>query len=122
MLAGLAVTAAAALWLATRPDLGIKERWLRSQKAAGQANSSVAADAPAAQPEITAPTPAPNEPPQPNLPAQRIHTVAEGETLSSISQKYYGSARQYRKIFEANRGTIKNVDRIPVGAKLIIPD
>jgi len=53
---------------------------------------------------------------------QRFHVVRKGETLSKISLTYYGSAGKWRKIFEANRETIKDPDKLTAGAKLIIPD
>jgi nucleoid-associated protein YgaU len=53
---------------------------------------------------------------------QRFHIVRKGETLSKISLTYYGSAGKWRKIFEANRETIKNPDKLTAGAKLIIPN
>ncbi|UCC99927.1 MAG: LysM peptidoglycan-binding domain-containing protein [Phycisphaerales bacterium] len=53
---------------------------------------------------------------------QRFHIVRKGETLSKISLTYYGSAGQWRKIFEANRLTIEDPDKLTLGQKLIIPD
>jgi acetyl esterase/lipase/phage tail protein X len=53
---------------------------------------------------------------------QRFHIVRKGETLSKISYKYYGSASKWRKIFEANRGTVQDANTVRSGTKLIIPD
>jgi nucleoid-associated protein YgaU len=53
------------------------------------------------------------------------HTVAAGETLSHISQKYYKqTARTYWEvIYEANKAEIgDNPGMIKVGAKLVIPE
>ncbi len=52
---------------------------------------------------------------------QRIHVVQKGDTLSSISAKYYGSARQWRKIVAANSDNLPNPNRLIPGSKLIIP-
>lgn len=53
---------------------------------------------------------------------QRFHIVRRGDTLSGISQTYYGSSAKWRKILDANKETIKNPDRLSLGQKLIIPD
>jgi 5'-nucleotidase len=55
-------------------------------------------------------------------PARRskTHTVARGETLGGISQKYYGTTKKWSKIADANG----NLDprKLRIGMKLIIPD
>ena len=53
---------------------------------------------------------------------EKFYIVRKNDTLSSISQKYYGSAGQWPKIFDANRKTIPDANKLPIGAKLIIPD
>lgn len=53
---------------------------------------------------------------------QRFHIVREDETLSAISQQYYGSPNKWQKIFQANRSRLKDPDRITPGTRLIIPD
>jgi 5'-nucleotidase / UDP-sugar diphosphatase len=55
-------------------------------------------------------------------PSQKIHIVQKGDTLSSISAKYYGSARQWRKILLANRNNLPDPNRLTPCVKLIIPD
>lgn len=49
------------------------------------------------------------------------YTVQSGDTLSKIAKHHYGDANQWRKIFEANRGTISDPDKIQVGQQLQIP-
>ena len=82
--------------------------------------------------------PSPRQPPaiipQPELPdstqyeqtekikPQRFHIVREGETLSMISNLYYGSAGKWQKILDSNRKTITDANKIKPGTKLIIPD
>ena len=51
----------------------------------------------------------------------RFHIVHTGETLSSISYRYYGSASKWQKIRDANRETIKDANRLRPGTKFIIP-
>ena len=52
----------------------------------------------------------------------RTYTVQPGDTLSKISQQFYGSANQYSKIFEANRSQLKNPNEIRPGQRLVIPE
>ena len=68
-----------------------------------------------------APEPEPAPAPEP-VSAERFYEVAAGDTLGAISQKYYGKASEYMKIFEANRDILDNPDLIKVGQKLKIPE
>lgn len=52
----------------------------------------------------------------------KSHIVQKGETLSAISSIYYGTPNKWKKIFDANRGTIKDPNKVNQGIKLIIPD
>lgn len=56
-------------------------------------------------------------------PAQeaRTHTVVAGDTLSTISRRYYGTANRWSEILEANRGTLRDPAALRVGMKLRIP-
>jgi nucleoid-associated protein YgaU len=50
------------------------------------------------------------------------HTVVAGDTLSSISKKYYDDIGKYMKIYEANKEVIgDNPDLIKPGQVLVIP-
>lgn len=51
----------------------------------------------------------------------RIHTVAEGETLSAISRRVYGCANRWEEIFDANRDQLDDPDLIRPGQTLRIP-
>jgi len=53
--------------------------------------------------------------------AGQTYTVKSGDTLSKISQQFYGSAHEYMRIFYANRDQLSDPDRIQVGQQLIIP-
>lgn len=50
------------------------------------------------------------------------HVVKGGESLSKIAKHYYGDAMQYKKIFEANKGILKNPDVIHPDQVLVIPN
>ncbi len=49
------------------------------------------------------------------------YTVAKGDWLSKIAKKFYGDAKKWDVIFEANREVIKNPDLIYPGQKIRIP-
>jgi nucleoid-associated protein YgaU len=53
---------------------------------------------------------------------QRRYTVKSGDTLSRISRQFYGDANQYGKIFDANRGVLRDPNTISPGQELVIPD
>jgi nucleoid-associated protein YgaU len=75
--------------------------------------SSTAPPAPAAPEAADAP---------PASTAPRTYTVAAGDNLSKIAKKFYGDANQWKRIFEANRDTLKNPDLIHPGQVLKIPN
>jgi nucleoid-associated protein YgaU len=53
---------------------------------------------------------------------QRHYTVKAGDTLSKISREFYGDATQYTKIFNANRGVLRDPNTISPGQELVIPE
>lgn len=53
---------------------------------------------------------------------QRTYLVQDGDSLSSIAARLLGSPNDWRRIFEANRTTMKNdPDRLSAGMTLVIP-
>ena len=51
----------------------------------------------------------------------QTYTVQSGDTLSKISQHFYGRASDYQRIFEANRDQLRDPDKIQPGQVLRIP-
>ena len=51
----------------------------------------------------------------------QTYTVQSGDTLSKISQRFYGDANKYMDIFYANRDKIEDPDKLEVGTELTIP-
>ncbi|MDR0679049.1 MAG: LysM peptidoglycan-binding domain-containing protein [Puniceicoccales bacterium] len=51
----------------------------------------------------------------------RSYLVQDGDTLSSISQKVYGTSSRWREIFEANGDRLSSPARLKVGTSLLIP-
>ena len=150
MLLGLLLVTAVVLWLSTRPGLSVKARMLKPglkipRKAANTLNSQNGS--PVKENSIKR---LPVVPPSSNIPpaettvaiqveqeqiselilneqaenikTQTFHVVREGETLSDISYRYYGSAGKWRKILDANRGVIKDENKLKPGTKLVIPE
>ena len=53
--------------------------------------------------------------------AARTYTVRSGDSLSRISEDYYGTSADWGSIYEANRSKISNPNDIYVGERLTIP-
>jgi len=50
------------------------------------------------------------------------YIVEPGDTLGSISKRFYGNTGDYKRILDANRDKIENRDLISVGQELSIPE
>ncbi|MFA5311280.1 MAG: LysM peptidoglycan-binding domain-containing protein [Candidatus Omnitrophota bacterium] len=50
------------------------------------------------------------------------YTVEKNDTLQKISQKFYGTTRNWTKIYEANKSVLKTPDRVYAGQVLNIPE
>lgn len=54
--------------------------------------------------------------------AVRTHTVAAGETLATISKRYYGTPARWKDIHQANRDRLPDANRLREGMELTIPE
>lgn len=61
------------------------------------------------------------QPPEPIEKPLRKHVIAKGETLSTISKKYYGTVKRWVEIYEKNRDVIKDKNNIKPGTVIVIP-
>jgi nucleoid-associated protein YgaU len=52
----------------------------------------------------------------------KSYVVAQGDSLMTVSQKVFGTARHYKKIYEANKDVIQDPNILVVGRTLKIPD
>lgn len=59
--------------------------------------------------------------PAPATNSDRDYTIKSGDSLSKIAKQFYGNAADWRRIYEANKDTIKNPDLIFPGQKIKIP-
>ncbi len=55
------------------------------------------------------------------IPTARVHVVAAGDSLSRISQHYYGTANRWQEIYNANRDKIGPDGVLRIGTDLRIP-
>ena len=53
--------------------------------------------------------------------APRTYVVRQGDTLASISRKFYKSSAKWKKIRDANRGIIDDPGKLKAGQTLTIP-
>lgn len=51
----------------------------------------------------------------------RTYVVRPGDTLAKISLRFYGTTRNYMRIYNANRDRLASPSRIEVGQTLVIP-
>jgi len=49
------------------------------------------------------------------------YVVQKGDTLQKISEKFFGTTKKWKSIYEANKNILKSPDRIRTGQKLVIP-
>ena len=59
--------------------------------------------------------------PNAKVAAAATYTVKAGDTLSKIAKEHLGDANDYMKIFEANKGTLTDPDKIKPGQVLTLP-
>ena len=51
----------------------------------------------------------------------QTYTVQKGDTLWKIAHKFYGTGKEWRKIFQANQDIISDPNKVRAGSKLRIP-
>jgi nucleoid-associated protein YgaU len=53
--------------------------------------------------------------------SKKTHTITKSDTLSKLAEAEYGAKKLWRRIYDANRGVIRNPDSLPVGKEIVIP-
>lgn len=71
-------------------------------------------------PVVIAPAPAP-APTVPAAPAAATYTVQKGDSLWKIAKTQLGSGKLWKQLYEVNKATVKNPNRIYVGQELVMP-
>lgn len=51
----------------------------------------------------------------------KTYTIVKGDTLWGIAKRFYGSGSQYNKIYNANKGKVKNPNLIYPGMVITLP-
>ncbi len=128
MLLGMVLVMAVMFWLSIGPGLSPKARiqHLRNvatvQENSGSPNNHPTNSSAAIQPDSTIYSAGhPTVEQTGKIKTQKFHIIRQGETLSEISHKYYGSANKWRMILDANRDEIEDVSKLKPGTKIIIP-
>lgn len=52
---------------------------------------------------------------------KQYYVVQNGDTLQKISEKFFGTTKKWKRIYNANKHVLKSPDRIRPGQKLVIP-
>ena len=58
---------------------------------------------------------------KPKKPQYRIVTVRKGDTLASISKRFYGNPMEFKRIVRANRNIKRASSHLHIGQKIIVP-
>lgn len=105
-----------------RDQLVLRRRIAELETRLGNAGTAVPVDgtqvatAPSGRPVVA---PAPDSPGRSDIP--QTHTVVRGDTLTKISQKYYGTQNRWREIYNYNRDTLSTPSSLKPGDKLKLP-
>ncbi len=119
LLAGVLLAITIAVWFARDPRFSPKTRAIDAYKSSSNKTDSLRFITPLPQ---TPPTPKQYvEVPKQQTKTSRFHIVAPGDTISKISEQYYGSKKEIDKILKANPG-IADANKLKVGTQLVIPD
>lgn len=82
----------------------------------------VKADVAVTAPVEPAPVAAVEKPKEVAAAAPKTYTVAQGDSLMVVSQKVYGTARHYKKVYEANKDKIADPNNLLIGLTLNMPE
>jgi nucleoid-associated protein YgaU len=62
-----------------------------------------------------------NDDAEPDASLARRHTVATGDTLAGLAERYYGDREKAEEIYSANRDLLSSPNELPAGTVLVIP-
>lgn len=111
----------AGLWRITEASLSSEERHPDTNEITRALFNVSFTEASDAAPAVGPVAPPPPPPPPPRSAAPRTHTVVRTDCLWKIALRYYGNGALWPRIFDANRGQIKNPNLIFPGQVFVIP-
>ena len=103
-----------------RENAALNTRLRQAQNTLDQIASAARVLNPAAANVPTATRP-PNDPNTGGGVGDRIHTVVEGDSLTRISLRYYGTPTRWQEIYQANRELLSQANSLRPGQRLRIP-
>ncbi len=102
-------------------NAALQARLAQAQSTLDQIASAARLGTPASQIAAGAPAPVSTQPIPATASEPRYHVVAEGDSLSRISLRYYGTAGRWQEIYEANRDELRGANTLRLGQRLRIP-
>jgi tetratricopeptide (TPR) repeat protein len=87
----------------------------------GPIGRAVSDDGSLVRPSLQSAAPPTLQPPARPVPPGRKHVVGKGDTLFSLSQRYYGNRSRWREIYAANREVMASENDLKIGMELRIP-
>ena len=114
-------------YLELRPDsedrADVEDMLAKCGRAFAAQVAAAPADQPAAVPARAEPPPAPAAAAVSPAPAAStsVHVVQPGETLGTISARYYGTPAKWSVLFNANRDRVPDANNVRVGTRLDVP-
>jgi nucleoid-associated protein YgaU len=101
--------------------LSLENAQLRTHIAIQSPGPGAARPMPMRPSQVSAPSTAPVTAAAPPPPAAKTYVVAEGDTLTKISRKFYGNSGRWEDILKANHDVLKDEKSLVVGSTLKIP-
>ncbi len=114
---------------ATQPAETAEDRATEAPRFAGSRKNAFDRQAPAAparqidaDENLDSPTSAPLQTASTTPSDEQMYVAQPGDTYWKISQQFYGSGAYFKALYEHNRRTLRNPDRLQAGADLQVPD
>ncbi len=111
---------------ATQPAATAEDRATEAPRFAGSRKNAFDREAPAKQVDaddnLDSRTSAPLQTASTTPTDEQTYATRPGDTYWKISERFYGSGAYFKALYEHNRRTLRNPDRLQAGADLHVPD